>query len=111
MYSFQNLKTANEILCDLETAARLFPEHITWANDVKNFFDRLYDYARRCTGHWCCRIKLAWQFMTRKVKKLSKYLKNLGGLLKNGVLYLSDNEKVRRGGVMKVRKARHFVRN
>lgn len=65
-FSFADLNLA-KIVKSLQNKKDIFGmdmvtrQAVEWADSVIAFFTRLYQYAKKCTGHWCIRIKIAWE--------------------------------------------------
>ena len=48
-------------------------ENIQWAKDIiKEFFKLVHKYAKKMTGHYWCRLKLAWLSLKRAALKKAK---------------------------------------
>ena len=68
MYNLTDIKCAKITLSlagqlDRFSNPMVGQDAIDWANDVLSFFAKIYNYARKCVGHWTCRLKLAYNWM------------------------------------------------
>jgi len=84
-------------------------ECLQWAQEVLDFFRKLWAMARSYVGSWAARIKLAWIAIRREIKNACLDWRQAGKVqgekIVNGVLYLGSDEKFNPQG--KIRSAKH----
>lgn len=64
-YLLADIKTAKAVMSMKNELDRfgqpmVGQDAIEWAANVLNYYQRIYDYARKCVGYWACRLKLAF---------------------------------------------------